>query len=143
MDVDSMHSGEKNDVVVYVGSLTSHKGVMDALDWGEENDIGIYVYGVGECIEQVLEHPYAYYCGTVNYEELLEVYSVAKRFIFLPNWVDPFARTTVEARLSGCELITNEKVGAMSYEWWDTPDYEYREILKCRANRFWDILELL
>jgi len=143
MDVDLMHPGEKEDVTVYIGSLTPHKGVMDALAWGEENDTDIYVYGVGECLEAVLVHPNAIYCGSVNYAELLEVYARAKRFIFIPNWIDPFARTVVESRLCGCEQILNNRIGVTSYPWWHESDDVLREVLKERANSFWNILEML
>lgn len=143
MDVDSMYSGEKEDISIYVGSLTHHKGVMDALAWAEENNVMLHVYGIGECIEQVVAHRHAIYCGTIDYKGLLKLYAESRRFVFIPNWIDPYARTVVESRLCGCEQVLNDKIGAMSYSWWDEPDEVYREILKDRANSFWDILDLL
>jgi len=143
MDVDRMQPGVKEDITIYVGSLTPHKGVMDALAWGEKNDIKIQVYGIGECLNQVLDHPYANYCGTVDYKGLLELYSKARQFIFLPNWVDPYARTVVESRLSGCEQILNDRIGAMSYDWWYEEDEDFRSILKYKADTFWKILEFI
>ena len=146
MEVDKMYSSEKEDISIYVGSITIHKGALDALAWAEENNIMLHVYGCcdgGEYYEQVMSHPNAIESGIVTYDKLLELYARAKRFVFLPVWIDPFARVAVEARLSGCELILNDKVGAMSYDWWDKDDEEYREILREKANSFWDVSNLL
>jgi glycosyltransferase involved in cell wall biosynthesis len=146
MDVDKMQPGEKEDITIYVGSITIHKGALDALTWCKANNIMLHVYGCcdgGGYYNQIVSHPNSIMCGILNYSELLKLYAKAKRFIFLPVWIDPFARVVVEARLSDCELVLNTKVGAMSYDWWNKNDKEYREILKEKANSFWNILDLL
>lgn len=147
MDVDQMHPGEKDGNSIYVGSITIHKGPLDSLAWAVENNVVLHVYGMsdggGEYYNQVMNHPNTVNCGTVTYTELLDLYARSSRFVFLPVWVDPFARTSVEARLSGCELVVNDKVGAMSYDWWGEDDDTFREILKEKSNSFWKVLDLL
>ena len=39
----------------------------------------------------------------------------ARTFVFHPRWPEPFGRVVAEAALSGCELDTNDNVGALSY----------------------------
>ena len=39
----------------------------------------------------------------------------AKNFVFLPRWPEPQGRVVVEAAMCGCNLITNQNVGATSF----------------------------
>jgi hypothetical protein len=63
-----------------------------------------------------------------------EIYNRAQKFVFLPRWPEPQGRVVIEAALCGCELETNDLVGALGFdqlpqdpalcdgaaaEWWD------------------------
>jgi hypothetical protein len=62
-------------------------------------------------------------------------------FIHLPNWTEPFGRVVMEAYLSGCELIVNDKIGAMSFDW-DYSDYdEVKDKLQSSVKKFWQVVE--
>jgi glycosyltransferase involved in cell wall biosynthesis len=48
-----------------------------------------------------------------------EVYSFmlrSKKFVHLPLWKEPMGRTILEASLCGCEIIGNQNVGALSFD---------------------------
>jgi hypothetical protein len=49
---------------------------------------------------------------SVAYERMPELLASYKRFVFLPNVLEPFGRAVAEAWAAGCELIVNGNVGA-------------------------------
>jgi glycosyltransferase involved in cell wall biosynthesis len=51
----------------------------------------------------------------VDYEDIPRLLSRAQKFVFLPRWPEPQGRVVIEAALCGCELETNEQVGALSF----------------------------
>jgi hypothetical protein len=53
--------------------------------------------------------------GPVPYHDVPIWMNRAKNFVLLPRWPEPGCRTVVEAALCGCNLITNENVGILSY----------------------------
>jgi glycosyltransferase involved in cell wall biosynthesis len=53
--------------------------------------------------------------GAIAYEEVPKLMNRAKNFVFLPRWPEPQGRVVIEAALCGCNLITNERVGACSF----------------------------
>jgi glycosyltransferase involved in cell wall biosynthesis len=67
------------------------------------------------------------------------VYNKHEFFIHLPNWYEPSGRMVFEAALAGCKVITNNRVGATSFNWWGTE--KMRDELKKSKDEFWAILE--
>lgn len=55
------------------------------------------------------------YHGSVPYKEIPDFMNRAKHFVFLPRWPEPQGRVVIEAALCGCELVTNQNVGATSF----------------------------
>ena len=54
--------------------------------------------------------------GPVPYEEVPLWMNRAKNLVFLPRWPEPQGRVVFEAALCGCNLILNENVGAVSFD---------------------------
>ena len=57
----------------------------------------------------------ANFVGKIPHEETHTWYNKSKNFVHLPNWKESFSITTAEASLCGCKVITNENVGANSF----------------------------
>ena len=55
------------------------------------------------------------YHGAVPYTEIPLLMNRTKNFVFLPRWPEPQGRVVIEAALCGCNLVTNENVGATSF----------------------------
>jgi glycosyltransferase involved in cell wall biosynthesis len=53
--------------------------------------------------------------GSVPYDQIPKLMNRAKNFVFLPRWPEPQGRVVIEAALCGCNLITNDRVGATSF----------------------------
>jgi glycosyltransferase involved in cell wall biosynthesis len=54
-------------------------------------------------------------CNNLPYEDMPEWYNSSINYVFEPRWFEPFNRGAAEAALCGCNLVTNEKVGALSF----------------------------
>jgi hypothetical protein len=74
-------------------------------------------------------------------ERLLDALSRAERLVFLPRWVEPASRLVVEARLLGCEVIGNDRVGVMGEPFWRESDAVALAHLADAAPRFWRLVE--
>ena len=46
-------------------------------------------------------------------EKFLNEIAKSETIIFMPNWVETFSRVTIESRILGCKLITNNLIGCM------------------------------
>jgi glycosyltransferase involved in cell wall biosynthesis len=92
------------DVLWLAHNLSTLKGMNRAQRWAFENRTRVDYYGhntIG---------------GPVTHEQLPGLMSHYKRFLYLPNELEPFGLTVAEAWASGLELIVDEsRVGAM---WW-------------------------
>ena len=102
--------GLRRDIdVLYVGTISAAKGYYDVLErfgasrlaWVGPNYLGHDVEGV--------------YLGERTQDELPFIYNRARVFAHLPRWYEPMGRAVCEASLCGCEVVTNERVGAMSF----------------------------
>ena len=56
------------------------------------------------------------YHGKVGAQELALIYNRAKNFVYFPRWLEPQGMVVIEAALCGCNLITNDNVGALSFD---------------------------
>lgn len=77
------------------------------------------------------------YHGAIPYDQVPTLMNRAKNFVFLPRWPEPQGRVVIEAALSGCQLITNDKVGATSFDF----DISKPENFKNPTQDLWDAIE--
>ena len=77
--------------------------------------------------------------GSNSYEEFLKQISMSKGIIFFPKWIETFNRFCVEARVLGCKLKTNYKVGASSDGWLTLKGEALLDKIKNEKNRILDL----
>jgi SAM-dependent methyltransferase len=138
-DMTAFSLGRRFDVVTclfssigYVGTVERKKGYenliarfgAERLTLAGRNHLGEPVAGT--------------YLGPLGQEELPALYNRARTFAHLPEWYEPMGRTVAEAALCGCELVTNERVGVLSY---DRRDWADPAVVATNASRFWADLE--
>ena len=100
---------ERNINYLYVGAINGPKGVDEVMKkFGND---GLVIAGSGSL--RITDN--TQYLGYVDPKVLPILYSRTKNFVHLPKWKEPFGRTCAEAALCGCNLITNDNVGAMSW----------------------------
>jgi glycosyltransferase involved in cell wall biosynthesis len=125
--------GVERDIdVLYVGTISRAKGYYNLLErFGADR---MTFAGPSILDEPVQGH----YLGPVANADLPAIYSRARIFAHLPEWVEPMGRTVVEAALCGCEIVVNDRVGVTTYpakEWTD------RDAIERNPARFWEDLE--
>ena len=76
-----------------------------------------------------------------TYDGMPKVYRMYKNYIELPSTPQPFNRTIVEAKLSGCKVITNQLMGATSWPWFKENPENIATELRVASGLFWTVVE--
>lgn len=122
---------EQRHGTVWLGNMLNHgKGLRLAVEWAERNG-PVRFYGDGPL------RPSGHNVndwGPISYDEVPALLGRSEQLLFLPTAIEPFGRVIAEAWAAGCEIVTNELVGA---KWWidEAPD-----ALGEGATEFWDII---
>ena len=95
---------------LFVGVISEAKGFHQM----REEFTGKELVLVGDVHPRV-KLDFGTYLGKLPYGQIPTLMNRAKNFVFLPRWPEPQGRVVVEAALSGCRLIVNENVGAISF----------------------------
>ena len=112
---------------VSVGSWRNHgKAAHKAAEWASQNGIKLDFFGGGLWAPQGSQE--------VPYEHMPNLLASYERFVFLPTVIEPFGRLVAEAWAAGCEVVTNDLVGA---RWWIEND---PAALDTAAERFWKVV---
>lgn len=88
------------------------KGQHLLREWSERANTPLDVYGTGAHIPT---GPTLEYMGPLDYSRVPQTLWSYETFVFLPTAIEPFGRTVVEAWAAGCEIVTNENVGAKHF----------------------------
>jgi glycosyltransferase involved in cell wall biosynthesis len=127
--------------IMFVGNIHDGKGVPTIIDYAKKHPDMIFdfYFGRGSSYlkQQLKKLGNCNLIGYVPKEEIYNNYNKYKYFIHIPQHQEAFGRAVGEAYLCGCELIVNERVGAMSYGW----DYKtFREKTMRAHFLFWEEL---
>lgn len=99
-----------------------------------------WVKGMAETIQYCKENNIKYkLLNKMPNKELLKEFVKAKGLVYMPNGYDTCPRTTIEAKLLGCDLITNERVQHKNEDWFNSNRIE--EYLKFMRKRVWNFIE--
>jgi glycosyltransferase involved in cell wall biosynthesis len=141
IDVDKFAPSAQKSGAVYVGKLGRDKGFDNLVAYARKTGISLELYGRKEPGIEIPPLPNLQYKGKVPYEQVPGILARAQIAVHLPNWLECYGRNVMEAYLSGCELVINGNVGAMSYDWdWSDRD-AVREKVRRAPNDFWESIE--
>jgi hypothetical protein len=79
----------------------------------------------------------------VTPEEVLDTLERSRRLVSLPIGLEPSGRLYVEARMLGCDVVTNANAGVCGESWWRLPDPLALETLRDAPARFWRLVNAL
>ena len=140
VDVDNLQiSEEKQDEIPFFGTLNYLKGghefVAYALDHPEKQFV---VYGENRLQREIPSN--ITFKPPVENKDVLRILGKTKTIIIKPVWPEPSGRLAAEAFLSGCELITNNRVGTWSFNFY--PDHKDTAIaeIKNTIPQFWQAI---
>jgi glycosyltransferase involved in cell wall biosynthesis len=128
------HNSERDIDFLFVGVLSEAKGYFELREKFRDKNIHL----VGD-IHPDIKLDFGTYLGKLSYSEIPFIMNRAKNFVYLPRWPEPQGRVVVEAALSGCKLITNENVGALSFPY----DISDPRNIEKSGELFWQELEEL
>ena len=113
---------KKNNKWIILDSPSWIKGKHEAIEYAKKNDLEYeLVWGLG-------------------YQQLLDKLASSKGLIFLPLGADTCPRLVIEAKLLGCEVISNENVQHMQEKWFKTKESTFKH-LSTAGTRFWSKIE--
>jgi hypothetical protein len=107
------------------GWHTQAKGIKQSIEYARTNNINYDLI------------------STKTHNDMLELLSQYSGMIFLPIIHDTCPRVTIEAKLLGLDVITNEKSQHITEDWWNFEFDQMSEYLIDRPNVFWKILNEL
>jgi len=118
--IESLDCNNKNDVWLIQNSPSWIKGTEDAIAFAKANN---FKYELFE---------------DLTYDQMLEKFAQSKGFLTFPRGHDTCPRTSIEAKLLGCEVICNEYVQHRDEPWFTGTNEESMEYLRGRTRHFWD-----
>jgi len=78
-----------------------------------------------------------------SYDETLALLAASERFVHLPLGLEPAGRLPIEARLVGCEVVTDAHVGVTHEPLWTMDRAGALAALEAAPRRFWRVVEAL
>ena len=120
MNTNECRIEAKQDHAVWAQRLHDLKGPLAARMWASENNVKL---------KMLTNAPRA---------EVLDSLAVAKWFVHLPLGFESESRATIEAVLSGCKCITNDRVGITSVDGWQDAG-RLSEMVSTAAQTWWKV----
>lgn len=127
--------GRERDIdYLFVGVIGEAKGLAAMRERFADSDITVIGrLAPGETLD------FGRHLGHVPYDEIPGWMNRARNFVFLPRWPEPQGRVVAEAALSGCRIIGNERVGALSFDFDLADPASYQGV----EEEFWRTVEIL
>lgn len=98
---------------VWAGRMYLNKGMANVCQWAAQKDVTVDFYGAGVGYDQITQP--GRYRGAYEYKDLPAILAKYDTFVYLPEAFEPFSRVTVEAWLTGCNLVVSRNVGALHW----------------------------
>lgn len=126
--------GDRDLEYLFVGVIGEAKGLKEMRQRFHNSDI--HFIGM---VAKGAKLDFGHHHGFVPYDQVPHYMNRARNFVFLPRWPEPQGRVVVEAAMCGCNLITNDNVGATSFDF----DIRKPENFRNADIEFWEKIESL
>jgi hypothetical protein len=145
VEVDRLKPSEEKDdsVIPFFGDLNFLKGGHEYVTYAEEHpDTKFMVYGRCQLRREMPSN--LTFHDPVSNDEVLEILGKTKRFICKPVWPEPSGRLAAEAFLSGCEMISNDRIGTFSFDFYPNDKQKaIKEMKQAPKNFYKRVAEVL
>jgi hypothetical protein len=139
VDVDAIWNSDFKDEITipFFGELSFLKGGEAFIDFAWEHPDKLFeVYGLNK-IEKPIP-PNVTFKEPISNVEVLMILGKTKYFFCKPFWPEPSGRLAAEAFLSGCEIISNDRVGTFSFDFYPNDVERAKEEMRETPGKFWD-----
>lgn len=103
-----------------------------------ENKIKGTIPAVNYCYQKNLDFKYI---ETSYFEDLIKTLHSVEKLVFFPTSIETFSRLAVEARMLGCKLITNSKLGAASDGYLTLEKEQLLSFVRTNKDRIFQIFD--
>ncbi|MCK8480787.1 glycosyltransferase family 9 protein [Psychroserpens algicola] len=133
----SVSEDKQKDHVLFLGDIKFIKGGYELLDYAEAHpEKQITVYGKNRLRREPSKN--VSFKDKTNNAEILKVLGKTEYFFFKPRWPEPSGRVAAEAFLSGAKLISNDRVGTFSYDFYPNHLEQGKQLMQNAPNYFWE-----
>lgn len=131
---------DKNETTIpFFGELSFLKGGDAYLDYAIENpEKQFEVFGENKLQREIPKN--VTFKSAIPNDQVLEILGRTKYFFCKPVWPEPSGRLAAEAFLSGCEIISNDRIGTFSFDFYPNDRERAAREMKETPGRFWDVL---
>lgn len=123
--IQNLRESEKQYDVAYYNSQSKIKGTKNAVEYVKQNFNNTH-----KCLA----------VSGLDYSSCLKEMSKVDLFVYLPEGPDTCPRSVIEARLLGCNLVTNSNVQHREEAWFQGTYDEIESYIKSSAQGFWDFI---
>lgn len=136
-------SNKNKDEVVFIGSLNQVKGGHKLINYAISHpELKFKVFGKNRLRRTLPKN--ITITDKVPNKKVLEAFAKAEYFFFKPLWPEPSGRVAAEAFLSGNSIVSNNRVGTFSYDFYPNDIEKAREDMANAPSFFWEsVLEAL
>jgi hypothetical protein len=104
---------ERDRGTLWIGQMFAHKGVDEAVAWARKHEELVDFYGDGP--RRPADERFVRYRGQAPHKDVPALMARYRRFLYRPQWVEPYGKTVIEAWAAGLRLDVQGRVGAL---WW-------------------------
>lgn len=113
---------EKNEIYAILQSANNIKNTQESIEYCKKNNFNYKLI------------PFT------AYEEYIKNLAECKKMVFFPKVLETLSRTSIEAKILGCSLITNNYLGVISEDWIKKDKNNLLEYIEKRSNEIIKIL---
>ena len=145
VDVSKLKPSEEKDeeTIPFFGDLNFLKGGHEYVTYAEEHpDLNFKVFGRNRLRREMPKN--MTFHDPISNTEVLGILGKTKQFFCKPVWPEPSGRLAAEAFLSGCEILSNDRIGTFSFDFYpDNFEKAKAEMLQAPENFLGSVSEIL
>ncbi len=141
VDVNNLKPSLERDenTIPFFGDLNFLKGGHEYVTYAEEHpNLHFKVFGMNRLRRQMPEN-ISFHTPVPN-GEVLEILGKTKQFICKPVWPEPSGRLAAEAFLSGCEILSNNRIGTFSFDFYPNDCEKAKAEMLQAPEHFWNAI---
>lgn len=129
LSLDMARRNERPREAFWMGTFDRFRSPRQAMEWAEMTEAHVDFYGFGRPPAYLAGSKWCHVKGQVDAEQVPALMAEYKVCVSLPaefgswdDWrrppfVDACGRVAIEAIMAGCGLVTNDRLGVTSYNW--------------------------
>ncbi len=144
VDVESLQKKDKKneDVIPFFGDLNYLKGGYEFVEYANNHPEKVFVvYGNNYLKSEISKN--VSFKKPISNKAVLKLLGKTKTIFCKPIWPEPSGRLAAEAFLSGCEIISNDRIGTFSFDFYPNSKKIARQQMAEAPQNFWNAVDTI